>query len=204
MAKKEYQFDLSGGALCLDFANTISRWLSPDRHPDHIVCYEDLLSFAAQTGTVSDAQQRKLMREWREQEAKARAVFRDAIELRELFYRVFSAVALGDTADAEDLGALNRRLAEAAGHRRLVPNGDRMQWAWSDQDDLHCMLWPIVQSAAELLTSDRLHSLRQCAASNCTWLFLDNSRNQSRRWCDMKTCGNREKVRRFYEAQHKH
>jgi predicted RNA-binding Zn ribbon-like protein len=59
------------------------------------------------------------------------------------------------------------------------------------------MLWPVVRSAAELLTSDELGRVRECAADNCAWLFLDRSKNRSRRWCDMAVCGNRDKVRRF-------
>jgi predicted RNA-binding Zn ribbon-like protein len=64
------------------------------------------------------------------------------------------------------------------------------------------MLWPIAQSAADLMTSDKRNSVRQCGADDCAWLFLDESRNHSRRWCDMKTCGNRQKARRHYASKH--
>jgi predicted RNA-binding Zn ribbon-like protein len=63
------------------------------------------------------------------------------------------------------------------------------------------MLWPIASSAADLLTSERLKKVRLCEAKTCTWLFLDESRNHSRRWCDMKVCGNREKARRHYQRE---
>jgi predicted RNA-binding Zn ribbon-like protein len=47
-------------------------------------------------------------------------------------------------------------------------------------------------------------AIRECAAGTCTWLFLDRSRSHRRRWCSMTSCGNREKVRRFYARKRKH
>jgi len=55
----------------------------------------------------------------------------------------------------------------------------------------------------DLLTSDRLSAVRECAADDCAWLFLDESRNRSRRWCDMKVCGNRQKARLHYHRSQK-
>lgn len=64
---------------------------------------------------------------------------------------------------------------------------------------LERILWPIAQSAAELLTSSELGTVRLCEAPDCAWLFLDQSCNRSRRWSDMKVCGNRQKARRHYQ-----
>jgi len=47
-----------------------------------------------------------------------------------------------------------------------------------------------------LTSSQRLNQVRQCRGDNCGWLFVDGSKNHSRRWCDMRDCGNRAKVRR--------
>jgi predicted RNA-binding Zn ribbon-like protein len=63
---------------------------------------------------------------------------------------------------------------------------------------LRRLFWPVVQSAAEFLTSDDVRHLRACASPKCGWVFLDTSRNRRRRWCAMQVCGNRAKVRRFY------
>jgi predicted RNA-binding Zn ribbon-like protein len=63
------------------------------------------------------------------------------------------------------------------------------------------MLWPIVGSAAELLASDNLPLVRACSSKTCQWFFLDTSKNHRRRWCSMKLCGNRAKVRKFYARQ---
>ena len=59
------------------------------------------------------------------------------------------------------------------------------------------MLWPVARSAADLLTSDDLGRVRECAGERCNWLFIDRSKNHSRRWCDMQDCGNVAKVRRY-------
>ena len=58
------------------------------------------------------------------------------------------------------------------------------------------VLWPIVQSAADLLTTESLDRVRLCKAEDCGCLFVDASKNRSRRWCAMSDCGNRAKVRR--------
>lgn len=65
------------------------------------------------------------------------------------------------------------------------------------------MLWPVARSAAELLTSPDAQRVRECALRSCSWLFVDRSRNRRRRWCDMKTCGNRAKARRHYRRKQK-
>ena len=94
--------------------------------------------------------------------------------------------------------ALNAVLAQALAQLRVVNTGEVFAWDWAGDDPtLDRMLWPIAQSAADLLTSDELGSVKQC--SGCSWLFVDRSRNHSRRWCDMRVCGNRAKARRYYE-----
>ena len=85
-------------------------------------------------------------------------------------------------------------------HGRLVHNGRRFVWEWVDMNFyLESVVWPVARAAADLLLSDELAHLRMCASDECAWLFLDRTKNQRRRWCDMKTCGNRVKARRHYE-----
>ena len=73
------------------------------------------------------------------------------------------------------------------------PNTPR--WTWPNTDDLSSVLHPIAAAAAELLTSDQLSRIKRCA--RCPWLFLDNSKNHSRRWCDMNDCGRAQKIERY-------
>ena len=93
-------------------------------------------------------------------------------------------------------------LAEALPHRRLVTTAEGFGWQWGeDPVALAQMLWPIARSAADLLTSPDLGRVRECARAACEWLFVDHSKNRSRRWCDMQECGNVEKVRRYRRRQ---
>ena len=119
--------------------------------------------------------------------------------MREAIFEVFAARARGAPPPAGALRTLNKELPTALARLRLVAGGGGYRTEWEDKDALDRMLWPVVRSVAELLTSDDLDRVRECAADNCAWLFLDRSKNRSRRWCDMAVCGNRAKVRRFRE-----
>ncbi len=93
-------------------------------------------------------------------------------------------------------------LHEALSRLEIRPSADRFEWAWAlDANDLDRMLWPIVRSAAEMLTSGDLGRVRQCAREGCDWLFVDASKNHSRRWCSMNMCGSRVKARRYYQRK---
>jgi len=196
----EYQFDLSGGVLCLDFANTVSRRQAPEHITDHLSGYADLVAFDGQSKVVSPEEAHDLLAHAGLHGTEASRSFRKAISLRESLYRAFSAIAAGNRAAANDVEQINNAAIEALNHRKLAHanSGYRWEWNWTGKDTLDRAIWPVAQSAAELLTSAGLDGVRECDAPDCAWLFLDQSRNRSRRWCDMKTCGNRQKARRHY------
>jgi predicted RNA-binding Zn ribbon-like protein len=133
--------------------------------------------------------------------AKARRALERARQLRELLFSLFSAAARGKTLPEAPLARFNDALASALGHLQVALEGRKARWRWSGGEDLERVLWPVARSAAELLTSDGLGRVRECSGRGCAWLFLDRSRNGTRRWCDMSVCGNREKVRRFKERR---
>jgi predicted RNA-binding Zn ribbon-like protein len=188
-------FDRCAGHLALDCANAMSarQTASPI---DLLPSYAELLAFARQCELASPAQLRRLEKRAALDPAAARAARREAVDLREALYRMFVAVAEERPVEADDLGVFNRALAR-------MRMGRDFEWEWTaGADALDGLLAPIVRAALALLTSrEERHRVRVCAASDCVWLFLDTSKNRSRRWCDMKQCGNRNKVRRFYERQ---
>lgn len=195
-AAQEYVFELSGGRLCLDFANTVSN-RHGERPRERLLGYRDLVSWSRQAGVLADREAERLVRDAAGRPAEATAVLGRAVALRNAIYRTFSAVAAGRRPDAGDLAALTAALAEATARSRIVPAADGFAWDWSGEGGaLDRMLWPVAKSAADLLTSDDVRAVRECASDTCTWLFMDTSRNRSRRWCDMRSCGNRAKVRR--------
>jgi predicted RNA-binding Zn ribbon-like protein len=95
----------------------------------------------------------------------------------------------------ELLGEALRRLEIEAPAGREQPATYRWRWRGRDRDP-RSVLWPVIWSAAELLGSDEVTSLRVCDGPDCGWMYVDRSRNGLRRWCQMRTCGTREKTRR--------
>ncbi|HYP40221.1 MAG TPA: ABATE domain-containing protein [Chloroflexia bacterium] len=200
---EHYAFDLSGGELCLDFANTVSS------HPEvqmeeRITSYSRLISWGKQADVLSDREEAGLLNEAERRSEEASAVHRRAIALREAIYHIFSAVVKGEQAKMSDVDVLNVELSNGLAHARLTQGEDGFAWDWeAEEGTLDRVLWVVARAAADLLTSDKLQRVTECASDKCGWLFMDLSRNHSRRWCDMNECGNRAKARRHYERTRK-
>ena len=192
---------LVGGRLCLDFANTVGSHAGASPN-EHLRSYRDLVAWSRHAGILTEAEERRLLEAAAGRPDEASVVLERAVALREAIYRLFSAVAAGRAPDEADLETLNVALARALDHARIVPAGAGFAWAWRDeQGALDRMLWPVARSAADLLTGGELDRVGECANDSCGWLFLDLSRNRSRRWCDMQDCGNRVKARRHYQRR---
>jgi predicted RNA-binding Zn ribbon-like protein len=193
-------FELSGGALCLDFTNTVGD--RPRCDNEHLGGYGDLLAWACQAGILDGKGEDRLKRHARAHPKEVSRVFARAKELRESLYRLFSSLAVGDRPDRKDLALLNRWISEAMPNLRVAQKDDSFDWSWSESETaLDRMLWSVARSAADLLTSSEADQVRECASETCSWLFVDRSRTHRRRWCDMKTCGNRNKARRYYQRK---
>ena len=122
-----------------------------------------------------------------------------AISIREAIYRVFHAIAEGNPPAGRDAAALSKWIAEAPARSDLVPIGERFGWKVTRPlSGSVRLLAPVLWSAGDLLVDAARERVRRCANDECLWLFFDDSRNGTRLWCDMTTCGNRAKARRFY------
>jgi predicted RNA-binding Zn ribbon-like protein len=188
-----------GGRLCLDFTNTNSN-RGGEVESERLASYADLVTWGRLAELLTPADARRLLAAGAERPAEAGRVFARARQLREAIYRIVGSRVEGKPPAAADLDLLNHVLMQALAHRRLTATKDGFAWEWmAAPDDLGWMLWPIASSAAELLMSEDLARVKECASQNCNWLFVDASRNRSRRWCDMKDCGNRAKARRHYQ-----
>jgi predicted RNA-binding Zn ribbon-like protein len=184
--------------LCLDFANTLA-WRgsapSDSLHGLPDVAAWCVSSGAMLAGTVEDPAA------WTKRHpARAAAIFRDAIAIRETLYRVFHAVAIGDTPNEQDLSAINNWLERAPRRKTLRIAGGAFGWAVGAARfiDAPALLAPVLWSAGDLLTGKQLARVRKCANDKCLWLFLDETKNGTRRWCSMSACGNRAKAHRHY------
>ena len=193
-------FEYSGGALCLDLANTWGNRADPAS--DRLAGYADLLRWAKGAGLIGDRRCGELEVLARRSGERASEIFGLALELRETVFNVCAATAAGDPPPAGEINILNRLLASLP-RQELCCGGPCCEWHWSGEGpDLGEVLWPAIQSAADLLTSPEAARVRECAAPDCNWLFLDHSRGGRRRWCDMSSCGNRAKARRYYARHH--
>lgn len=193
-------YELTGGELCLDFANTVDARPTEQRR-ELLEDYDDLIRWSLQTGMITDQTAKLLHKKASKQRRQASAALRRARLLREAIFDVLSAPAQGVSPPPAALDVVNGQVTAAFSHLRIGRSEGGFQWEWEEEDALDRMLWPVARSAAELLTSDKLKRVRVCSAADCDWLFLDQSKNSSRRWCDMTVCGNRAKARRFRQAQ---
>jgi predicted RNA-binding Zn ribbon-like protein len=194
-------FDLDGGNLCLDFVNTLDDRGRETEH-EYLTSYRNLVAWAEQTHILSSEETTQLLATAAHQSDKANTVLQQAITIREVIYHIFAALAQEEAPANTDLAQLNGVLAHALPHNKIVRHEQHFAWGWDfNPEALDSMVWPVVRAAADLLTSDTLPMLRICAADDCQWLFMDTSKNQTRRWCNMKSCGNRAKARRHIERK---
>jgi predicted RNA-binding Zn ribbon-like protein len=199
------KFELIAGNIALDFINTLDD--RPTAQPKELLTtYDDLAIFGHDTGILTPKQLDYFLEDVprKPQLEDAQEAMRRAINLREALYAIFSAVVNKQTAPQEAMNTLNSNLHEAALHSRLVQSEmanpkESFEWHFDDMTSSYeAMLRPIARAAADLLASPEVTLVRTCSSPTCQWFFLDTSKNHHRRWCDMKVCGNRAKVRRFY------
>ena len=192
---------LEGGHLALDFVNTIGGLrVDPPSPADELLdSYEDLVVWCVRLGVIAEPDGKALVRAARADEDAARRVLRRAKQLRELVYAIFRPLAEGGEPPADLLDELRDAERSALATARLTPADGAMRWTWPPPRELADPLRLITHAAVELLTSGPLDHLKVCG--NCRWLFLDQSRNHSRRWCSMDECGTQMKQRRFVERR---
>ncbi|MFY9561792.1 MAG: ABATE domain-containing protein [Terriglobales bacterium] len=199
--RSDVELQIIAGELCLDFVNTLDNRPVPDRQTELLPTYQDLADWALQAGAISSLQRAALLREAGSHPKAAEQALSKAVELRECLYRIISSTLRNRRASSDDLVAFNAYRGEALSNLQLkaARSGFRLGWT-DDPSRLDSILWPIVRSASELLTSPDLENVRECDMPACRWIFVDRSKNHRRRWCDMKVCGNRAKARKFYRS----
>jgi predicted RNA-binding Zn ribbon-like protein len=162
--------------------------------------YEDLLGWSRRKGLLQKEESARLSSLTKSKAGLEERTVKDAIELREAIYRIFSAVAHGKQADEADIDVLNKHLVRSLQRAKVKASGNGYSWGWQSVEAPDMMLWPIARSAADLLTSDELTRVRECANEDegCGSLFLDCSKSHTRKWCSMESCGNRMKFKTYY------
>ncbi len=191
--------------LCLGFVNTVA-WRRTDASEERLPSPAALLDWHAGTGILDPGHIGQLRARWEGRPREARAAYHRALALREAIYEVLRCRIHSEATPEAALRALNAALADAPPRTRLAPSGDALAWSVEATAPVppDVLLAPIAWSAADLLAGPRAHRVRQCADERgCGWLFLDESRAGTRRWCSMGDCGNRAKAHRHYlRAKH--
>jgi predicted RNA-binding Zn ribbon-like protein len=196
-------FQYIGGDPALDLVNTVDytdRGLENERLTD----YDRLTRWAESAGILAPKAAASLRTQAEARPREAEAAYRLALRAREVLGRLFGAIAREEPG-GEALEAFNRLLGRALEQMRVTPSETRrrpqaMKLGWGDPGDhLNSIVWPVLWSAASLLVSEEAARIRVCGGPDCGWMYVDRSRNGLRRWCQMATCGTREKSRRRYQ-----
>lgn len=194
-------FELIAGRLCLDFANTLDHRLSGNPE-DKLNGYAELVEFGQQTGVFSASETRQLRHEGRKNKGEASRLFQHAVAMREMIFRILSAVAARREVSEGDVGALNAELRRLNTTSLIAPGNGGGAWRWVEKSSgAEKLIGRIVRSAMELLSSEDIERVKECAAETCGWLFIDGSRSRNRRWCEMRTCGSQHKARAYYQRK---
>jgi predicted RNA-binding Zn ribbon-like protein len=184
---------------CLNFANTLS-WRGRAAPVETLADAGALLRWLAGSAGLAGKVVGEIESWVEAHPEQAGTLLAEAIVLRETLYRIFRALADGEAAPDRDLVALNRALAAAPPRHRIARAGGRYGWRIGPAAiSAPTLLAPVLWSAGDLLASDRRRHVRLCANDECLWLFLDESKAGTRRWCNMASCGNRAKARRHYQ-----
>ena len=182
---------LVGGNVALDFANTVDVHCENRRYDHLFPGYGNVLAWALHAGVIAHDDARALMQLAKRDAREAAAVRRRAVSLREA---IFDAMTSPGTIPDPSLPVLNNEWQRAIDHRQLTPVST---WSWVDEPFLDRVLWPIAIATIELLTSPQRDRVRTCASPDCDWVFIDSTKNGSRRFCRSGQCGNRTRVQRF-------
>ncbi|RZQ59982.1 CGNR zinc finger domain-containing protein [Amycolatopsis suaedae] len=178
-------YDLVGGHLALDLTNTVSWRRDPARYRDRLTLPGFLPAWLERTGLATELT-----------DAALAPVLPALTALREA---TFDVITTGGT-DTDGLAVLHRHLAAA--HRVAAPaTGLPLRWTL-DVTGPGDVVPALALAVEDLLTSPDVELVGECAGPACAWLFVDRTRNRSRRWCSSADCGNRERARRHYRRTH--
>jgi predicted RNA-binding Zn ribbon-like protein len=185
--------------LGIDFANTVAyRGSKPE---DSLHNLADLFTWLRTAKALPEPLVATLPRLIASAQIDETLLFNEIISLRETGYRLLNAVAAPSAMPSGDLQRLNHALAEAPARVSLAHSDNLIGWRIETQPTAAGILAPVLWSTADLLAGPDSARLRACANPQCLWLFLDDSKNGTRRWCSMQACGNRAKAHRHYQRQ---
>ena len=188
---------LVGGELALDFANTSSGRGSHEWQ-DHLQAPGDVADWAAHARVMPPEDAAWLKAAATADPGLGERLLRSAQELREDIYSLGAELAERRAAPEAAIDRIRVLHAHCLEQARLTPFGAHFAWSWrAERSPVEAVLGPISLSALTTLLQADLTRIKQCPGEKCGWLFLDATKNKSRRWCEMEVCGNRAKQKRL-------
>jgi len=197
-------FEYLSGDPALDLVNTVD-WAASGLAAERLETAQDLVGWAQGAGVLPAAAAERLRRAVVRHPREASRAVEEARAARLVLHDLFAAIAKGERHD-QAIERFNRLLAGALGHQLVAPQlsgrgAPAFRWEWHGLDEHPgAVLYPVLWSAASLLVSPEVDRIRICGGEDCGWMYVDRSRNGLRRWCQMRTCGTREKSRRRREG----
>lgn len=189
------KFEFIGGALCLDFLNTVHHF-GAEEPGDELETPDDFLLWALEAKLLRPEEASEIRRQFQSNPRSGEEALRQAKRVRSRLRQLLRPAKR--RVERKDIAALNSWLKQHSGSPAVVRDGTVWRLAWRPTSTgVERLLFEIIVSAAKVLTGVPRERIRKCASPICTWLFIDTSKNHTRRWCDMRVCGNRAKVRSF-------
>jgi predicted RNA-binding Zn ribbon-like protein len=193
--------DLVGGELAWDFTNTTSARGSPARQ-EHLRGFDTLMQWVEHARVMPPADCGYAHAALDGHPRRAQRIFERAIEMRELIWTIGTALAEQRPVARKLLASLSAAHATNLGHAEIKMRYGSYIWVWDPRRDIAAaILGAITLSALTLLMEKDLLRTKRCAGQECGWLFFDTTKNNRRRWCEMRVCGNRAKVRAARQRQ---
>ncbi|MEW5977868.1 MAG: ABATE domain-containing protein [Acidobacteriota bacterium] len=181
-----------GNSLCLDLVNT--ELVEGGRKVDRLDGFESLAAWLVHAGTFDSRQVESMLKNWRGSR-EANELFTRALGFRACLHNVAERIAAGRSVPQTAVGLINEFLSCQSGSAELKRTETGFEKHFRvELSEPRQLLWPVAESACDLLCYGNLSLVRKCENPNCVLFFYDTTRNHSRRWCSMSVCGNRMKV----------
>lgn len=193
-------FQLVGGHPALDLVNTLDWRFRPSGSEELLNDYADLLRFSEQSGLITPSEVRKFATG---DQARKKRILSSTKKLRECLASILYAIVDGQAPAIDNVKTLSAFARTIRRSEDLAWCDSRLRWK-ANRDRTNVSDTPfrkLASAALDLVTSEEINKLSACSNPECRWLFLDGSKNNRRRWCDMKLCGNRIKARRYRGRQ---
>lgn len=195
---------LDGGTLCFDFINTVNTRTKQFEVHEYLQDYQNFLLWCRKVEIIEKEKFTALAAYAQKNAAETKKALEKIKKTRENLYQLFSSIATDQVRQIPIivLKRFNTDLQNALSHLQFELTEDELQQTWEPKKlPLLEPLWIVLKSANDILVDKKYERIKECPA--CGWLFLDQTKNNKRRWCNPSTCGSIEKSKRYYRKKKK-